>query len=291
MEWSERMNMAINYIEGNVKNKILISEVAKIANCSSFHFQRMFYAIIGITPAEYIRRRRLTLAASDLAAGNEKVIDIALKYGYESPNAFTRAFRNMHGINPREVRSSEVKLSAYNRVSFHIEIKGGTDMDYRIVEKPAFELVGKSKNFTHENFFKEGPKFWKEYVCTDEYQDLWNLTNGRWGEVTDSPLLSVYLPNENNNESFMDILGIEKSDSFDIADFELFQIPAATYAEFNCTYQTSAKMNKFIYGEWLPSTGYERDAQKADIAAYFPVAFMSTKGMGVRWWIPVVKKN
>tara|TARA_Y100000592_G_C5430588_1_gene298169 strand:- start:244 stop:1038 length:795 start_codon:yes stop_codon:yes gene_type:complete len=229
MEWSERMNMAINYIEDNIKYELLISEVAKIANCSSFHFQRMFYAIIGITPAEYIRRRRLNLAASDLAAGNEKVIDIALKYGYESPNAFTRAFRNMHGINPREVRSSEVKLSAYNRVSFHIEIKGGNDMDYKIVEKPSFELVGKSKNFTHENFFKEGPKFWKEYVCTDEYQELWNLTNGRWGEVTDSPLISVYLPSEKNDESFIDILGVEKSDSFNNDKFELFQIPAATY--------------------------------------------------------------
>ena len=142
-----------------------------------------------------------------------------------------------------------------------------------------------------KTFSKKARKFWKEYVCTDEYQELWNLTNGRWGELTDSPLMSVYLPDENNNESFIDILGVEKSDSFNNDNFELFQIPAATYAEFNCTYQTSAKMNKFIYGEWLPSTGYERDAQKADIAAYFPVAFMSTKGMGVRWWIPVVKKK
>jgi AraC family transcriptional regulator len=183
-------------------------------------------------------------------------------------------------------------LSAYNRVSFHVEIKGGTDMDYRIVEKPAFELVGKSKIYTHENFFKEAPKFWKEYVCTEEYQVLWNLTNGKWGKVSDAPLMSVYLPNEKDNkDSFMDILGIENPGNIDTKKFKVFQIPAATYAEFNCTYQTAAKINKFIYGEWLPSTGYERDSQKPDIAAYFPVAFMSTKGMGVRWWIPVKKKK
>lgn len=265
--------------------------VASKANCSSFHFQRMFYAIIGITPAEYIRRRRLTLAAADLAVGNEKVIDIALKYGYESPNSFTRAFRNMHGLNPREVCTSGVKLSAYNRVSFHVEIKGGSDMDYRIVEKPAFELVGKSKIFTHDNFFKEAPKFWKEYVCTDEYLSLWSLTNGKWGQVTEAPLMSVYLPyDKGNSESFFDIFGVENSPEIDTKKFKVYKIPSATYAEFNCTYQASVKMNKFIYGEWLPSTGYERDAEKPDIAAYFPVAFMSIKGMGVRWWIPVVKK-
>jgi AraC family transcriptional regulator len=292
MEWSERMNAAIDYIEKNLDDIISINEVAKKANCFSFHFQRMFFAIMGITPAEYIRRRRLTLAATELATGNEKVIDIALKYGYESPNAFTRAFRNMHGINPREVRTSGVKLSAYHRVSFHVKIKGGNDMDYRIIEKPAFDLVGKSKKFTNEEFFKKAPKFWKGYVNTDEYQKLWGLTNGKWGQVTEVPLMSVYLPDDNGKQdSFTDILGMEKPVETDSGKFNVFKIPAATYAEFNCTYQTSVKMNRFIYGEWLPSTGYERDEKKADIAAYFPVAFMTIKGMGVRWWIPVRKKK
>ncbi len=164
-------------------------------------------------------------------------------------------------------------------------------MDYRIVEKPGFELVGKSKNFTHENFFKEAPKFWKTYVGSEEYQALWGLTNGRWGQVTEAPLMSVYLPNdEGNKDSFIDIFGVEMSPEADLKKFQVFQIPPAIYAEFHCTYQTSVKINKYIYGEWLPSMGYERDAQKPDIAAYFPVAFLPVRGMGVRWWIPVVKK-
>lgn len=292
MEWSDRMNSAIDYIEKNLDDSVNINEAAKAACCSSFHFQRMFFAIIGITPAEYVRRRRLTLAATELAVGNAKVIDIALKYGYESPNAFTRAFRNMHGINPREVRTSGVKLSAYHRVFFHVEIKGGSDMDYRIIEKPAFDLVGKSKKFTNEKFFKEAPGFWKKYVSTEEYQTLWSLTKGKWGQVTETPLMSVYLPDKNGKrDSLTDILGIEKPAETDTGNFKVFHIPAATYAEFNCTYQTSVKMNKYIYGEWFSSTNYERDEQKPDIAAYFPVAFMSIKGMGVRWWIPVVKKK
>ncbi len=290
MEWSERMNSAIDYIEKNLDNKININAAAKEACCSSFHFQRMFFAIIGITPSEYARRRKLTLAATELAAGNVKVIDIALKYGYESPNAFTRAFRNMHGINPSKAQTSGVKLSAYNRVSFHVKIKGGNDMDYRIIEKPAFDLVGKSKKFTNEEFFKEAPKFWKKYVNTEEYQILWGLNNGKWGQVTEAPLMSVYLPDGiGKRDSFIDILGMEKPAETDPIKFKVFHIPASTYAEFNCTYQTSVKMNKYVYGEWFPSTGYERDEQKPDIAAYFPVAFMSIKGMGVRWWIPVKK--
>ncbi|MCP4673443.1 MAG: AraC family transcriptional regulator [Desulfobacula sp.] len=292
MKWSDRMNSAIDYIEKNIDDEVSIKKVAEEAFCSSFHFQRMFFAILGITPAEYIRRRRLTLAAKELTTGNEKVMDIALKYGYESPNAFTRAFRNMHGINPREVRTSEGKLSAYNRVSFHVKIKGGNGMDYRIIEKPAFKLVGKSKKFNSENFFKKAPKFWKEYVNTKEYQKLWGLTNGKWGQVTAAPLMSVYLPDNDSGkrDSFTDILGVEKPAETDSGKFNVFQIPAATYAEFNCTYQTSVKMNKHIYGEWFASTGYDRDEQKPDIAAYFPMAFMSLKGMGVRWWIPIIKK-
>lgn len=292
MEWSDRMNSAIDYIESNLDKHVNINKAAKAACSSPYHFQRMFYAIIGITPAEYIRQRRLTLAAAELAVGNSKVIDIALKYGYESPNAFTRAFRNVHGINPREVRTSGVILSTYGRILFRVEIKGGSGMNYRIIDKPAFTLVGKSKKFTHENFFKEAPIFWKAYVGTEEYQALWGLTNGKWGLVTEAPLMSVYMPNKNGNkDSFTDIFGIEKPADRDPKKFKVFDIPAATYAEFNCTYQTAAKMNKCIYGEWLPSTGYERDEQKPDIAAYFPVAFLTIKGMGVRWWIPVVKKN
>jgi AraC family transcriptional regulator len=234
----------------------------------------------------------LTLAAAELVAGKAKVIDIALKYGYESPNAFTRAFRNMHGLNPRETRASGVKLLTCHRVSFHVEIKGVSGMNYGIIEKPAFKLAGKSKKFTHENFFKEAPKYWKEYVHTKQYLALWGLTNGKWGPVTEAPLMSVYLPGgKGNRDAFTDIFGMEISTEIHPKKFQVFEIPAATYAEFNCTYQTAAKMNKTIYGEWLPSTGYERDAQKPDIAAYFPVAFMPIKDMGVRWWIPVVKKK
>ena len=164
-------------------------------------------------------------------------------------------------------------------------------MDYRIIERPAFDVVGKSKKFIYDEFLKDGPKFWKGYVSTEEYIALWRLTKGKCGLVSEAPLMSVYLPEDGTRDSFMDILGVEKKAETDSKEFEVFRIPAATYAEFHCTYQTSTKMNKYIYGEWFSSTSYERDESKPDIAAYFPVVFRSMKEMGVRWWIPVIKKK
>jgi AraC family transcriptional regulator len=104
--------------------------------------------------------------------------------------------------------------------------------------------------------------------------------------------MSVYFPDDHQNrDSFTDVLAIEAAPEIETKEFEVYSVPAATYAEFNCTYQTSMKTNRYIYGEWFASTGYERDGNKPDIAAYFPVAFRPIKEMGVRWWIPVVSKR
>ena len=108
--------------------------------------------------------------------------------------------------------------------------------------------------------------------------------------MSESPLMSAYIPgDEGCRDSFQDILGIEKPAKIKSKGFKTLKIPAATYAEFNCSYSTAVKMHKYIYGEWFPSTNYERDENKPDIAAYFPVAFLPTRGMGVRWWIPIIK--
>tara|TARA_R100000027_G_scaffold2734_6_gene2679 strand:+ start:1183 stop:1677 length:495 start_codon:yes stop_codon:yes gene_type:complete len=164
-------------------------------------------------------------------------------------------------------------------------------MDYKIIEKPAFEIIGKSKDFTSETFFKEAPAYWKKYVTTEEYRALWGLTGGSWGPVSEAPLLSVYVPDESGSrEAFQDILGVEKTATTQPGQFSVLQVPAATYAEFSCSYRAAAKTHKYIYGEWLPSINYERDDRKPDLAAYFPVAFLPPNSMEVRWWIPVIRK-
>lgn len=142
MNMLENMNGALNYIEENLTHEIDFKEVARMALCSEFHFKRMFSFLAGVTLSEYIRRRRLTLAAFELNHSHARIIDVAVKYGYNSPDAFTRAFQSMHGITPTEARMKGQSLKAYPRLTFQLTIKGGNLMNYRIVEKEAFRIVG-----------------------------------------------------------------------------------------------------------------------------------------------------
>lgn len=145
MDLLKSMNKALKYIEENLTNDIDLKEVAKLAFCSEYHFKRMFSFLSGISLSEYIRRRRLTLAAFELKNSSVKVIDIAIKYGYNSPDSFARAFQNLHGIKPSKARLNGHSLKAYPRMTFQLSIKGGSEMNYRIEEKEAFRIVGIKK--------------------------------------------------------------------------------------------------------------------------------------------------
>lgn len=132
MEPFNSFNTAIDYIENNLDKEIEYKHIAQVACCSEFHFSRMFSSVAGISLSEYIRRRRLSKAAFDIQSGNTKVFDVALKYGYNSPDAFTRAFRKLHGVSPATVKNSIVELKTYPRLSFQITIKGVNEMEYHI---------------------------------------------------------------------------------------------------------------------------------------------------------------
>ncbi|RBN36947.1 AraC family transcriptional regulator, partial [Priestia megaterium] len=142
MDLLRNMNRALHYIEENLTNDIDFREVARLALCSEYHFKRMFSFLAGITLSEYIRRRRLTLAAFELKDSNIKVIDVAIKYNYSSPDSFTRAFQNLHGITPSEAKKNGSSLKAFPKMTFQLSIKGGNEMNYRIEEKEAFHIVG-----------------------------------------------------------------------------------------------------------------------------------------------------
>ncbi|NHN29085.1 AraC family transcriptional regulator [Paenibacillus agricola] len=145
MNLLEQMNGALHYLEDHLDNEIDFKEIARQACCSEYHFKRMFSFLAGITLSEYIRHRRLTLAAFELIHSPAKVIDIAIKYGYSSPDSFTRAFQSLHGITPSEARRHGQPLKAYPRMTFQLTIKGGVEMNYRIEEKAAFGIVGIKK--------------------------------------------------------------------------------------------------------------------------------------------------
>jgi AraC family transcriptional regulator len=172
------MNEAMAYIEENLTNEIDFKVVARLAHCSEYHFKRMFSFLAGIPLSEYIRRRRLSLAAFELINSETKIIDVAMKYGYHSPDSFTRAFQTLHGITPSEARNKGQKLKAYPLMSFQLSIRGGAEMNYRIVEKEAFNIVGIMKRvpiiFEGEN--TEITAMWKSLTMEDITQ-LKKLSN------------------------------------------------------------------------------------------------------------------
>ncbi|MBN2239676.1 MAG: AraC family transcriptional regulator [Dehalococcoidales bacterium] len=291
MDWYQRLNAAVDYIEENLSGKVDYAEAADRAYCSVFHFYRMFSAISGMTPAEYTRNRRLSLAAGELLSTDEKVIDLSMKYGYDSPSAFSKAFRNLHGVTPQQARQTGVTTVALSRIAFPVRTTGGRDMDYRIIGKPAFDIVGCSAQFgvADGEFSKKGRTYWSKYVRTGEYRVLCDLTGGKDGPVTRAGILTAYMPDANGRwDPVVNVFGVEKTDEMNTDGFEVFHIPEATYAEFNCTLDNSVEINNSIYSEWFTSAGYEH-AGTPDIAAFSQLPWNRT--VYVRWWIPVVRKS
>ena len=288
MEWSERMNTAIDYIEANLAGDIDFSKAAEKACCSTFHFQRMFFAINGLTPVDYARRRRLTLAATELASGKMRVIDVAVKYGYDSPDSFTRAFRNLHGVTPQAARESGVTLTAFPRISFHIELKGGNDMDYRLMEKPGIAIAARTRKFTTVNGqnFVEIPRWWDEFLATPECQQLTALSGNKPGTVTRGVMLGICYGDVDDVE-FSYGIAVELPQGASSGEFENIEIPATTWAVFDCTLDNLQDVTRRIFSEWFPSTGYEHDALP-ELEVYLPEK--PGEPMQCELWMPIKKK-
>ena len=289
MEWSERMNAAIGYIEKNLADEIDFTKAAEEACCSTFHFQRIFFAVNGLTPAEYARRRRLTQAAKELISDNTKVIDIAMKYGYESPDAFTRAFRNLHGVTPTAAREPGVTLTAYPRISFHIELKGGNDMDYKILKKPAFSIAMTSRKFTsiNDQNFKDIPAWWQKFLASPDCAALNALSDNSPGAITGGVMLGVCY-GEPDASDFSYGIAVELPENTSAGPFEKMEIPTASWAVFDCTLANLQDIARQVFGEWYMATGYEHPGTP-DMEVYLPEG--TDQDMKCQIWAPVVKKK
>lgn len=163
MDWLKGWNDALDYLEEHLDGDADPAVMGRLVGCSPYHFQRMFSYLAGIPLGEYIRRRRMTLAAADLRAG-KKVLDVALRCGYDSPTSFNRAFQAVHGIAPSLAKQDGVKLKAFPRIRFKFVVKGATEMEYQIVQKSAFRIVGFRTPIPadQEESFRCVPGFWEE---------------------------------------------------------------------------------------------------------------------------------
>jgi AraC family transcriptional regulator len=253
------MNNAITYIENNLLEKMDYDKVAQAALCSSYHFQRMFTFITNIPLSEYVRRRKMTLAAFELQNSNIKIIDLALKYGYDSPEAFTRAFQLLHGITPSNARKAGVVIKAYPRMSFQITIKGDSEMNYKVVQKEAFEVYGIEGIFDTKDGenLREIPKFWKDLVANGEYKKLDKSAN------YPNSINAICGYKELEGSKFPYMICNLKTPLSDVHGYTVVAVPASTWAilsnEPHAIEDTPTETQKLIsrvYTDWLPTSNY-----------------------------------
>lgn len=284
MEWIERLNSAISYIEEHLSDEIDYEQVSKIACCSAFHFQRMFSYIAGVPLSEYIRRRRMTMAAVDLQGSDAKVIDIALKYGYDSPTAFNRAFQRLHGIAPSHAKIDGIDLKAFPPISFKITIRGDVEMNYRIEKKDAFRIIGIAEPLYKEieKNFEIVPNMWQKAAMNGTVEKLAAM-------IKNEPMgvLGVSVCNDQDNWKYF--IAIASDDRID-GQFEEYIVPATTWAIFygeGSMPHSIQELEKRIVTEWLPTSGYEY-ANAPDIEVYLTADPQNAK---FEVWIPVMKKE
>ncbi|MFD2044260.1 GyrI-like domain-containing protein [Ornithinibacillus salinisoli] len=282
----QRLIDSIDYIERNLEYEIEIDQVAAVAHMSKFHFQRMFHILTGVTVAEYVRKRRLTIAAQELIQSNSKVIDVALKYGYETPESFSKAFRRVHGLSPSTVKNKGQSLKAFPKLSFQIQIKGDVEMDYRIVERKAFRIMGKGIQVTTrdgENL-RRIPEFWQE-TNTSQFGEELEKASGPMG------VLGVCMEFDSQQDLFTYFIAVEKNDEAP-ADWEEKVIPASTWAVFEAVGPLPGSIQKVwerIFSEWFPSTGYEH-ANAPEMEVYPIEGKVDDDDHRCEVWIPIMKK-
>ena len=272
--WMECFQESIHFIEQNLTEDLDIEEIAGKAALSPFYYQRIFAALCGMTVSEYIRARRMTLAAQELSGSGAKVIDIAVKYGYDSPDSFAKAFQRFHGITPSQARESGALLRSLAPLHIRISLEGGNMLDYRIVEKAPFTIVGIKRPFNSDTSYQEIPRFWDEWLAQGENRPImgtFGLCLDMNGKDFDYWIADLYLP-------WKDIP----------AGCKTRIIPGSLWAQFPCTVRTLQDTNTKIWSEWLPALQGYSLAGDYDIEVYLPPE-EGSQDMSVYIWIPLKK--
>ncbi|MCM1508308.1 MAG: AraC family transcriptional regulator [Ruminococcus flavefaciens] len=288
MNWINGIQKALDYIENHITEKLDYTEIAEQAYCSVFYFQKIFNALCGMTVGEYIRNRRLTLAGSELYSMKSKIIDIALKYGYESPESFTRAFKKFHGITPSDARQNGLGLKSFSRLSVKIIMKGGNTMNYIIVEKPAFKVLGVTeKHSIDENRNKNTiPAFWDKAHETGIIETLLKNASDR------TYIFGICYGNTRTNQKTFDYsIAVECSEDVVIPEgYNVSEIPARTWLVTECTGAMPEAIQKLwheICTEFFPVSEY-KPTYEMDIEVY-PAGDMTSSEYKSQIWIPIEK--
>ena len=296
MDWIAGLHLAISYIEAHLLEPLNYEDVAKQVHISGYEFHRAFSFLTGITVNTYIRNRRLSLAGREIVETDARITDIALKYGYDTPESFTKAFTRFHGVAPKYAREGSAKLVLFNPIVLKLTVEGGKSMDYRIVQTKQQKFLAVSRDFSNEIINDDDnhdiPDFWCECQDKNLIDPILDLR-----PAGKRDLYGLCMPTKEGEETFAYGIGVlvdEDTAAFDLAvmesrGFRFWDVKPGTYVVFecigddgDCISQTWAK----FYQEFLPQMGYEAEAE-TDYEIYPDVV---NEGVFCELWIPVKKK-
>ncbi|MBD5135583.1 MAG: AraC family transcriptional regulator [Lachnospiraceae bacterium] len=285
MEWAKAVKEAVDFIEMHMMEDITMYDVANHVSISPFYFNKGFNILCGYSIAEYIRNRRLALAGEELLTSNITVMELAMKYGYDSPDSFTKAFSRFHGYSPSTVRKNGTMVKAFAPLKLKISLEGGCLMDYRITKKESFTVLSVSKEFNYDNCKKEIPLFWEEHYASGKGKYVCGM-------------FGINIDLQMGNEKFEYLIADIYNPAMDIpSGFMVKTIPAFTWAVFPCIGalpQSLQDVNTKVFSEWLPAL------QDYEFAAGYCVEMydapdkyqngMQDENYYTEIWIPIKKK-
>lgn len=254
--WIEGIIASMDYIEAHLTDPLETETLALVSGISPFYYQRIFGALCGMTIGEYIRSRRMTLAAQELSSTDAKVIDVALKFGYDSPDSFAKAFSRFHGVSPSRAREPGTSLNSLAPLHIKVSLEGGSMLNYRIVEKAPFTVVGVKRPFNSDTSYQEIPKFWDEWLAQGQNRPImgtFGVCIDMNGKDFDYWIADLYFPWEEIP-----------------AGCETRLIPGSLWAEFPCTLKTLQSVNTQIWSEWLPALKGYTVAGDYSLEVYLP---------------------
>lgn len=274
MDWAKGLQNAINYMEDQITETPDYDRIAREMGLSSFYFQRIFSILCGMPPGEYLRCRRLALAGQELLNGEGKVIDLAMKYGYDTPEGFTRAFTRFHGATPSAVRKHRALVRSFSRLSISISVKGGSSMKYRIEQKESFRILAKTQRFEKLEDIRgreDIPRFWSQ--CRQDGTVEFLLKSAKQDGALSGCMIGLCMEDSTVVKDFPYSIGVEYAGEAVPEGYRLVEVPAAKWAMFKAEEGLSYKdgMQQLfhqIFAEFFPTSHY-CPTGNWDIEVYF----------------------
>lgn len=280
MELVASLNEALNYIERHLLEEADSVKAARHVGISRFYFERTFSALTGMSVSEYIRARRLTLAGQELLSSGAKVIDLALKYGYDTPESFSKAFSRFHGVTPTSARRMSTLMRCQNPLAISIQMEGATRMNYKIEAMDAFTVAGVEQEFHMDSSTQEIPKFWQEFFEKGFHEKV-------------CPMFGICFDADAAGK-FPYMIADKLSTGVELPEgLTTREVPAHLWARFACVGAMPGaiqSVTKQIYSEWLPTNGVYEVAQYMEIEMY-SAGDTASPDYYSEVWIPIRKKS